>query len=187
LIAVPTTQTPFAAGSSTRPYLIRAIYEWCTDNGFTPYVAVFVDKNVTVPMEYVKDNEIVLNISLEATNSLKIGNDFIEFKARFGGVLREIMIRIDNLIAIYARENGQGMAFPLVAGNNAAEDSADNKDDSATVSLSSVDSETPIGLKLTSVSAEATHTTAGGASSDEETEPPPTPPPVRRPSLTRVK
>jgi stringent starvation protein B len=178
-----TTQTPFAAGSSTRPYLIRAIYEWCTDNGFTPYVAVFVDKNVTVPMEYVKDNEIVLNISFEATNSLKIGNDFIEFKARFSGVLREIMIRIDNVIAIYARENGQGMAFPLVAGNNTAEDSADNKDDSAAVSLSTVDAETPPSLKLTSVSAETTHATLDGG----ETEPPTSPPPVRRPSLKRVK
>jgi stringent starvation protein B len=182
-----TTQTPFAAGSSTRPYLIRAIYEWCTDNGFTPYVAVFVDKNVTVPMEYVKDNEIVLNISFEATNSLKIGNDFIEFKARFSGVLREIMIRIDNVIAIYARENGQGMAFPLVAGNNTPENSAGSKDDSAAVSLSSVDAEAPPGLKLTSVSAETTHTTSNAALSGEGTEPPPSPPPVGRPSLKRVK
>jgi stringent starvation protein B len=182
-----TTQTPFAAGSSTRPYLIRAIYEWCTDNGFTPYVAVFVDKNVTVPMEYVKDNEIVLNVSFEATNSLKIGNEFIEFKARFGGVLREIMIRIENVIAIYARENGQGMAFPLEIGKATAEDSSQSKDDLAEVSLSNVDSEPSPGLKLTSVSAETTHTNSGGASSSEGTEPPHTPPPVRRPSLKRVK
>jgi stringent starvation protein B len=98
--------------SSTRPYLIRALYEWCTDNGFTPYVAVLVDDSVQVPREYVKNNEIVLNISMGATSSLKLGNDFIEFKARFGGSAREIHVPIGRVIAIYARENGQGMAFP---------------------------------------------------------------------------
>ena len=98
--------------SSTRPYLIRALYEWCTDNGFTPYVAVLVDDSVQVPREYVKNNEIVLNISTGATSSLKLGNDFIEFKARFGGSAREIHVPIGRVIAIYARENGQGMAFP---------------------------------------------------------------------------
>ncbi|MEY3871688.1 MAG: hypothetical protein RLZZ296_683, partial [Pseudomonadota bacterium] len=95
-----------------RPYLIRALYEWCTDNGFTPYVAVLVDDTVQVPREYVKNNEIVLNISFGATSSLKLGNDFIEFKARFGGSAREIHVPIGRVIAIYARENGQGMAFP---------------------------------------------------------------------------
>lgn len=98
---------------STRPYLVRALYEWCTDNGLTPYVAVLVDESVRVPMEYVKDGEIVLNISFDATSSLKLGNEFIEFKARFAGTAREIMVPIGRVIAIYARENGQGMAFPL--------------------------------------------------------------------------
>lgn len=98
--------------TSTRPYLIRAIYEWCTDNGLTPYVAVRVDDGVQVPREYVKDGEIVLNISFEATGSLKLGNEFIEFSARFAGVAREIIVPVDHVIAIYARENGQGMAFP---------------------------------------------------------------------------
>jgi len=65
---------------STRPYLIRALYEWCSDNGLTPYVAVQVDETVQVPREYVKNNEIVLNISLDATSSLQLGNDFIEFR-----------------------------------------------------------------------------------------------------------
>jgi len=97
---------------STRPYLIRALYEWCSDNGLTPYVAVQVDETVQVPREYVKNNEIVLNISLDATSSLQLGNDFIEFKARFGGVAREIVVPVHRVIAIYARENGQGMAFP---------------------------------------------------------------------------
>ena len=98
--------------TSTRPYLIRALYEWCTDNGLTPYVAVQVDGSVQVPREYVKDGEIVLNISFDATSSLQLGNDFIEFKARFGGKPREILVPIGRVTAIYARENGQGMAFP---------------------------------------------------------------------------
>ncbi len=98
--------------TSTRPYLIRALYEWCTDNGLTPYVAVRVDDSVQVPREFVKDGEIVLNISFDATSALQLGNDFIEFKARFGGKPREILVPIGRVIAIYARENGQGMAFP---------------------------------------------------------------------------
>jgi stringent starvation protein B len=98
--------------TSTRPYLIRALYEWCTDNGFTPYVAVRVDDSVQVPREYVKDGEIVLNVSFDATSALQLGNEFIEFKARFGGKPRDILVPIGRVIAIYARENGQGMAFP---------------------------------------------------------------------------
>lgn len=100
------------AATSTRPYLIRALYEWCSDNGFTPYVAVAVDDSVQVPREFVKNGEIVLNIGFDATSSLKLGNDFIEFKARFGGTAREIMVPVSQVMAIYARENGQGMAFP---------------------------------------------------------------------------
>lgn len=110
--------------TSTRPYLIRALYEWCTDNGLTPYVAVRVDDSVQVPREYVKDGEIVLNISFDATSALQLGNDFIEFKARFGGKPREILVPVGRVIAIYARENGQGMAFPppvdVLAGGAAA-------------------------------------------------------------------
>jgi stringent starvation protein B len=105
--------TPAGSGTSTRPYLIRALHDWCTDNGFTPYIAVFVDAGVQVPTEYVKNNEIVLNVGFEATSSLKLGNEFIEFKARFGGTSREIVVPVDHVIAIYARENGQGMAFPV--------------------------------------------------------------------------
>lgn len=104
---------PDEQGTSTRPYLIRALHDWCTDNGFTPYIAVAVGAGVQVPMEYVKNNEIVLNVGFEATSGLKLGNEFIEFKARFGGVAREIMVPIDHVVAIYARENGQGMAFPM--------------------------------------------------------------------------
>ena len=101
--------------TSTRPYLIRALYEWCADNGLTPYVAVMVDDTVQVPREHVKNGEIVLNISMDATSALKLGNEFIEFKARFGGVARDIHVPVNRVLAIYARENGQGMAFPVAA------------------------------------------------------------------------
>ncbi len=101
--------------SSTRLYLIRALYEWCTDNGFTPYIAVAVDDSVQVPREHVKDGEIVLNVSFDATSSLKLGNEFIEFKARFAGTPRDIMVPLSQVMAIFARENGQGMAFPRVS------------------------------------------------------------------------
>ena len=98
--------------TSTKPYLLRALYEWCTDNGFTPYLAVQVDASVRVPREHVKNGEIVLNVSFGATSALKIDNDVISFKARFGGVARDIMVPVSHVTAIYARENGQGMAFP---------------------------------------------------------------------------
>ncbi len=102
-----------SSSTSTRPYLLRAMYEWCADNGLTPYVAAFVDDTVKVPREYVKNNEIVLNISMDATSNLQIGNDYLQFKARFAGTAREIAVPISHVIAIYARENGQGMAFPV--------------------------------------------------------------------------
>ena len=105
---------------STRPYLIRALYEWCTDNGFTPFIAVQVDDSVRVPQEYVKDGEIVLNVSFDATSALQLGNEFIEFKGRFGGVARDILVPVHRVLAIYARENGQGMAFPVTAAPDAA-------------------------------------------------------------------
>ena len=98
---------------STKPYMLRAIYEWCTDSGFTPYLAVKVDASTTVPMEYVKKGEIVLNISFGATSGLKMDNDAVHFHARFGGVSREIYVPVHNVLAIYANENGQGMAFEV--------------------------------------------------------------------------
>lgn len=98
---------------STRPYLIRAMHEWCMDHGFTPYVSVLVDASVRVPKQFVQDGQIVLNISTDATGSLVIGNDFIDFKARFGGVPQDISVPIERVQAIYAKENGQGMAFPV--------------------------------------------------------------------------
>lgn len=98
---------------STKPYLIRAIYEWCTDHGFTPYIAVAVDDRTLVPREYVRDDQIVLNISADATTHLNLGNELINFAARFGGVARDLSIPVGNVVAIYARENGAGMAFEV--------------------------------------------------------------------------
>ena len=104
--------------------MLRAIYEWCTDSGYTPYLAVKVDAATTVPMEFVKKGEIVLNISFGATSGLKMDNDSVRFHARFGGVSREIFVPVSNVLAIYANENGQGMAFEATAPDNVGVDSA---------------------------------------------------------------
>lgn len=99
--------------TSTKPYLLRALHEWCTDNSYTPYLAVWVDGRVDVPKEYVKDNEIVLNIGYGATKGLKIDNEWISFSARFGGVSRDIWIPVGNVISLFARETGEGMGFEM--------------------------------------------------------------------------
>lgn len=98
---------------STKPYLLRAIREWCVDQGHTPYLAVIVDARTRVPREHVKDGQIVLNLGAEATHQLVMGNEFITFSARFNGVAQPLSIPIGNVTAIYARENGQGMAFEI--------------------------------------------------------------------------
>ncbi len=98
---------------STKPYLIRALHQWCADFGFTPFLAVFVDERVEVPMEFVKNNEIVLNISSEACHQLRIENDSISFQARFGGMPKKVLVPVTHVLAMYARENGQGMSFPF--------------------------------------------------------------------------
>ena len=164
-------------GTSTRPYLLRALHDWCTDNGFTPYIAVFVDGGVQVPMEYVKNNEIVLNVGFEATSSLKLGNEFIECKARIGGSSREIRVPVDHVVAIYARENGQGMAFPVPT------DTGSGKADASPGAPAEARAPTPLrGLRLASSEPE---------SSDETPPPGDEPPdpstPGGRPSLKRIK
>lgn len=98
---------------STKPYFIRAIYEWCSDCGFTPYLSVRVDERTRVPLEYVKSGEIVLNVSLNATRNLTINNELIQFSARFNGVSREVSIPVDRVQGIFARENGQGAFFTV--------------------------------------------------------------------------
>jgi stringent starvation protein B len=170
---------------STRPYLIRALHEWCTDNGFSPYLAVQVDASVRVPMEYVKNGEIVLNVSPDATSSLRLGNDYVEFKARFGGVAREIVVPVSHVVAIYARENGQGMAFPApppaslasVPGSPASDGPATGAADGTTASPAPRAS-------LRSVPQDE-----GEAEPPPPVEPPPggAPGPGKRPQLKRVK
>ena len=100
---------------STKPYLIRALYEWCADSGYTPQLLVAVDEHTRVPPGYVKDGQIVLNISAAASRNLTLDNDWIQFSARFGGVSHEIAIPVDRVAAIFARENGQGLHFEVGA------------------------------------------------------------------------
>ena len=99
--------------TSTKPYLLRALYEWCVDNGFTPYLSVVVDAATRVPAEYVRNGEIVLNIGPLAANRLKMTNESIDFSARFGGTARELSIPVAQVAALYARENGHGMSFEI--------------------------------------------------------------------------
>ena len=176
--------------TSTRPYLIRALYEWCTDNGLTPYVAVLVDDSVRVPNEYVKDGEIVLNISFDATSALKLGNDFIEFKARFAGTAREIMVPISRVIAIYARENGQGMSFPMAAlqGFNGGPNPAASGN-SGPVALASVPTTgaTPSEGSQKARDAKVVQLSPGSSGAGSPTGKPPRPPAGPRPALKRVK
>jgi stringent starvation protein B len=96
---------------STKPYLIRALWQWCCDAGLTPYLTVFVDEHCSVPLDYVQDGSITLNLSPSATGKLDIGNEWITLSARFGGVPRELFIPIGAVVGIFARENGAGMEF----------------------------------------------------------------------------
>jgi stringent starvation protein B len=170
-------------GTSTRPYLLRALHDWCTDNGFTPYLAVHVGAGVRVPMEYVKNNEIVLNVSFEATSGLQLGNEFVEFKARFGGITRDIQVPVDHVVAIYARENGQGMAFPMptATGGEAVEASVSSNQEAAPASVPAPAALR--GLRLASTEPPPDAAPAVQAESD----PPEPTPPAGRPSLKRIK
>ncbi len=142
---------------STKPYLIRAIYEWCTDQGFTPYLAVLADGRARVPQQYVKDGQIVLNVGSVAAHQLNMGSELITFSARFSGVAQSLSIPVECVLAIYARENGHGMAFELEQSASVDELEA---------------GEEPAGREL------------GTA---EDSEPEPDKPPPSRPHLVRVK
>ncbi|GAB4115282.1 MAG: ClpXP protease specificity-enhancing factor [Sideroxydans sp.] len=98
-------------GPATKPYLIRAIYEWCTDSGFTPYLAVQVDDDTQVPKAYVKEGRIVLNIGVDAVKNLHLGNEDITCSGRFGGVAHQIIVPVAAVVGIFAKENGQGLVF----------------------------------------------------------------------------
>jgi stringent starvation protein B len=165
--------------TSTKPYLLRAIYEWCTDNGYTPYLATSVDGQTRVPREFVKNGEIVLNVSFSATSGLKMENDFIYFSARFGGVSRDIVVPVKNVVAIYARENGQGMAFEVPKPSPATDDVAlDFAEIEAPTSPAS-----PPTLSAVPTSAESSEPTEENNIDDD-----PNPPKKGgRPTLTRIK
>ena len=96
---------------SSKPYLIRALWSWCCDAGLTPYLTLFVDEQCQVPLDYVQDGTLTLNLSPSATGSLDIGNDWILLSARFGGVSRDLAFPVGAVTAIFARENGAGMEF----------------------------------------------------------------------------
>jgi stringent starvation protein B len=170
------------AETSTKPYLIRAIHEWCNDNGFTPYLAVAVDARTQVPREYVKGGEIVLNVSPMATQRLSMGNELISFQARFGGIARELSIPVENVSAIYARENGHGMAFdvpkaPAVEAPEATGSDAAESGEPAAEAVS------PVSLVPDAPSTD----TPAGDTPEEGPGPDGAPPRGGRPRLTRVK
>ena len=163
---------------STKPYLLRALYEWCTDNGYTPYLAAMVDGNTRVPREFVKDGEIVLNISFTATSGLKMENDVIHFSARFGGVARDIVVPVENVVAIYARENGQGMAFDVERPKPGSE----TPTEAPAVATTPTAPSTPSLTAVPSSSEESLQNKA-----EDSPEPPEPPKKGGKPTLTRIK
>lgn len=113
--------------TSTKPYMLRALHEWCVDNGLTPHLLVTVNSQTRVPMGYVKNGEIVLNLSYSATKGLIIENEAISFSARFGGVSQELYIPMSAVKGIFSRENGQGMFFQDEEISNPEENQKDVK------------------------------------------------------------
>jgi stringent starvation protein B len=117
---------------SQQPYFLRALYEWCVDSGHTPYLTVRVDKQTRVPQAFVRDGQIVLNVGPSAVRNIHMDNDWVTFSARFGGMSHSIEIPVGNVIAIYARETGEGMAFenlePAGLSTNAAEQESEVSD-----------------------------------------------------------
>jgi len=151
-----------------KPYLMRAIHEWCSDQGHTPYLVVAVKGKMQVPMEYVKNDELVLNVSYNATRNLHLGDDYVRFSARFNGVSRDVIIPVGAVVSLFARESGEGMAWEPEFGEPTG------ADDEKVV-------ERPVGLRSVDSSPEATEPDAGPE--DE----PPSPPPAGRPHLRVVK
>lgn len=172
----------------TKPYFVRAIHEWCSDHAFTPYIVAIADGYADVPKEFVHDGQITLNISHDATNRLLIGSDSIEFQARFSGVTRNLFIPMANVAAIYARENGVGMAFTLDDDSQEdAEDGAtDAASDDAQASASDAESTEP---RQADKSGGGRVISLPNLAKTSDTDPPkqPDPPPRGRPNLQRVK
>jgi stringent starvation protein B len=180
--------------TSTKPYLIRAIYEWCVDNGYTPYLSVFVDRRTHVPQEHVKDGEIVLNISPLATNELDLSNDFITFQARFNGRVKDISVPVSNVRGLYARETGQGMSFELSLlsvvddeeSESAFDDGASLESDKPQQSKAKT-KKTLKSVDLVSVAIDADSEKSGVGASDKDPDVPPPANNKSKPRLTRVK
>jgi stringent starvation protein B len=143
----------------TKPYLLRALYEWCVDNGYTPHLAVKVDAQTRVPAEHVRNGEITLNVSPGAVHKLQMGNELIEFSARFAGTARQLSVPVANVYALYARETGHGMTFEVDLSKPALQ----------------ADAESEAALPPAALPAPA----------DEPPEPPK--PPAGKPTLRRVK
>jgi stringent starvation protein B len=112
---------------SQQPYFLRALYEWCVDSGHTPYLTVRVDKQTRVPQAYVKDGQIVLNVGPSAVRNIHMDNEWVTFSARFGGISHSIEVPVGNVVAIYARETGEGMAFEHLA-QSVEHEAADSMD-----------------------------------------------------------
>ncbi len=172
--------------SSPRPYLIRAWHEWISDNGLTPHLLVKVDATVSVPREYVRNNEVVLNVSTDATGGLSLGNEVIRFQARFAGRVREIVVPVNRVASIFARENGQGMVFELLA-----EEESDGHDSgyaSDIASSGAAAGPAPGGLTLVNKSESSGGNAASTDGADSPEEPPPgSPSPAKGGSLKVVK
>jgi stringent starvation protein B len=111
----------------TKPYLLRALYEWCVDNGYTPHLAVKVDAQTRVPSEHVRNGEITLNVSPGAVHKLQMGNELIEFSARFAGTARQLSVPVANVYALYARETGHGMTFEVDLSKSAPQADAESE------------------------------------------------------------
>ena len=145
----------------TKPYLLRALYEWCVDNGYTPHLAVKVDPRTRVPAEHVRNGEITLNVSPGAVHKLQMGNETIEFAARFAGVAREISVPVENVYALYARETGHGMTFEVDLTKPAPQADAEAESSAPPAALP--------------------------APADDDDDQPPPKPPAGKPTLRRVK
>lgn len=164
------------SAAPTKTYLVRAIYDWCNDSGFTPYVAVLVDARTLVPPQHVNDGQIVLNIAPYATNKLIIDEEALSCQARFSGKVENLYVPLSQILAIYARENGQGMAFqPGILAGSAME--LGGMADATPV-------EAPASVSPSAAAGEAPETAAADASGDDSPEPPPSP---RGGHLRRIK
>ncbi|AHM71927.2 ClpXP protease specificity-enhancing factor [Yersinia hibernica] len=162
--------------SPRRPYLLRAFYEWLIDNQLTPHLVVDVTRpGVSVPMEFARDGQIVLNVAPRAVGNLELGNDGVSFNARFGGVPRQVTVPMGAVMAIYARENGSGTLFE-------PEEAYDADADGHFVGMEE-DSETTSTESLTLVTDDTQAPEGEGHSPDDE----PPPPRGGRPALRVVK